>query len=100
MPECYPCLRSGCYRCIRSAPTLNHTARIRPESILRTQTYFHPVFTAAGVQAQSRHAELIDCRNTSYAGAYWRNGFHEDGVVSALSVVERLLGRAGEERAA
>ena len=50
----------------------------------------HPVFTLAAVKAQARHADLIDHRATSYAGAYWRNGFHEDGVVSALAVVRRL----------
>ena len=76
--------------------TLNRTNQIRPETILRAQTYAHPVFTAAGVAAQARHAELIDCRNTSYAGAYWKNGFHEDGVASALRVVDRLLANAGE----
>jgi predicted NAD/FAD-binding protein len=26
-------------------------------------------------------------RNTYFCGAYWRNGFHEDGVVSALAAV-------------
>jgi predicted NAD/FAD-binding protein len=27
---------------------------------------------------------------TAYAGAYWRNGFHEDGVVSALAALEHF----------
>ncbi len=71
--------------------TLNRTARIRPNLILRTQTWAHPVFTTQGLRGQARHPELIDHRNTSYAGAYWRNGFHEDGVVSALRVVDRLM---------
>jgi predicted NAD/FAD-binding protein len=48
------------------------------------------VFTADGVAAQARHRELVDQRRTSYCGAYWRNGFHEDGVVSAVRVAERL----------
>jgi uncharacterized protein len=71
--------------------TLNRTEEIRPELILHTETFAHPVFTLEGVKAQASHAELIDHRSTSYAGAYWRNGFHEDGVVSALRVVERLV---------
>jgi predicted NAD/FAD-binding protein len=70
--------------------TLNKSAQIAPEHMLRVERYMHPVFTTESVKAQARHAELIDHRNTSYAGAYWRNGFHEDGVVSALRVVERL----------
>lgn len=70
--------------------TLNRTDRIRRESILRVQEYAHPVFTLEGLKAQARHEELIDHRNTSYCGAYWRNGFHEDGVASAIRVTDRL----------
>ena len=79
--------------------TLNHTQAIDPERILRTFCYAHPVFSRESVAAQLRHEELIGHRSTSYAGAYWRNGFHEDGVVSALRVCRRL-GSRPEERAA
>jgi uncharacterized protein len=80
--------------------TLNRTAQIRPERILRLQTYAHPVFTVEGVKAQANHLDLIDHHNTSYAGAYWGNGFHEDGVVSALRVVDHLSGLTAETREA
>jgi predicted NAD/FAD-binding protein len=70
--------------------TLNRSEAVRPDRVIRTLRYHHPVFTAAGVGAQARHAELIDHRATSYCGAYWRNGFHEDGVVTAERVCERL----------
>ena len=70
--------------------TLNGDGRAAPGHVLARMEYAHPVFTPAGVAAQRRHAELIGARDTSYAGAYWRNGFHEDGVVSALRVCERL----------
>jgi len=70
--------------------TLNRDAAVRPERVLERITYHHPVFSPAGVVAQGRHAELIGHRDTSYCGAYWRNGFHEDGVVSANRVCERL----------
>jgi predicted NAD/FAD-binding protein len=65
--------------------TLNRRGAVRPERALRTFAYAHPVFTAAGVAAQARHPVLLGARRTSYCGAYWRNGFHEDGVVSALA---------------
>jgi len=65
--------------------TLNRNAAVEPERILRRLEYAHPVFTTAGVTAQARHTELLGHRRTSYCGAYWRNGFHEDGVVSALA---------------
>jgi predicted NAD/FAD-binding protein len=70
--------------------TLNRAAGVRPEAVLERLDYAHPVFTPESVAAQARHAELIDHRATSYCGAYWRNGFHEDGVVSAERVCARL----------
>lgn len=39
---------------------------------------------------QKRHPELIGPSRSSFCGAYWGNGFHEDGVVSGQAVVERL----------
>jgi predicted NAD/FAD-binding protein len=74
--------------------TLNHTQAIDPEAIIRTIPYAHPVFTPEGVAAQARHAEISGVNGTHYCGAYWRWGFHEDGVVSALAALPRV-GRAG-----
>ena len=65
--------------------SLNREDAVRPDRILRRLEYTHPVFTPGGVEAQARHPELLGHRRTSYCGAYWRNGFHEDGVVSALA---------------
>lgn len=70
--------------------TLNRREAIRPACILGTYRYDHPFFTPAATAAQRHHDELIDHDGVSYCGAYWRNGFHEDGVVSALRVCERL----------
>jgi predicted NAD/FAD-binding protein len=73
--------------------TLNLSEAIDPESIIRRIDYSHPVFTPEGVAAQRRWAEVSGTRRTHYCGAYWRWGFHEDGVWSALRVSERLGGR-------
>jgi len=70
--------------------TLNSRGRIRDDAILREVTYHHPVFTAAAVRAQARKNELDGHNRTYYCGAYWRYGFHEDGVVSALSALQRF----------
>ena len=71
--------------------TLNRTAAIDPETIVRTIQYAHPVFTAAGQAAQARVAEISGGRSrTHFAGAYWGWGFHEDGVVSGLRVAAEL----------
>lgn len=68
--------------------TLNHTAAIDPQTILRRFNYAHPVFTLAGIAAQERWHEINGVNHTWFCGAYWRNGFHEDGVVSALRIAE------------
>lgn len=70
--------------------SLNQTQDIDPSKILRSFNYSHPVFTLPGMQAQARWAELAGENRTWFCGAYWHNGFHEDGVTSALRVVESI----------
>lgn len=65
--------------------TLNDTQAINPHKILGQFEYAHPVFTLPGIAAQERWSE-INGGNTWFCGSYWRNGFHEDGVYSALRV--------------
>jgi predicted NAD/FAD-binding protein len=64
--------------------TLNRTAAIDPAAILEVRHMAHPVFTPEGMSAQERHALISGVDRTHYAGAYWRWGFHEDGVWSGL----------------
>lgn len=71
--------------------TLNSDEQIDPAKVLRRIEYHHPIFTVRRSAAQARHQELINVNRTSYCGAYWGNGFHEDGVVSALRVCASLL---------
>ena len=66
--------------------TLNHTRAIDPAKILRRITYHHPVYSPDAVAAQTRHGAISGINRTSYCGAYWGFGFHEDGVKSALAV--------------
>jgi predicted NAD/FAD-binding protein len=74
--------------------TLNQTQDIGPARVLGRYTYHHPVFTLGGVGAQQRHAVIDGAPGnggrTHFCGAYWRNGFHEDGVWSALRVAEKF----------
>ena len=69
--------------------TLNNDRNIHPDSIIRVEKYEHPVFSRESVAAQQRHVE-INTGRTFYCGAYWRNGFHEDGVVSALHALQHF----------
>ena len=68
--------------------TLNDTQAIDPDKIICRMQYEHPVYTAAGVAAQQRQRDINGKRRTWYCGAYWRYGFHEDGVVSALNALQ------------
>jgi len=71
--------------------TLNDSASIDPSKVLGRYTYAHPQFTLAGQAAQARHADISStAHRTHFCGAYWRNGFHEDGVWSALRVAQAL----------
>ncbi|MFM2094484.1 MAG: hypothetical protein RIS70_1608, partial [Planctomycetota bacterium] len=70
--------------------TLNEESAVDPATILGRFEYHHPVFTTRRAAAQARHTEVINRNRTSFCGAYWGNGFHEDGVNSALAVVRGL----------
>ncbi|MEZ1318899.1 FAD-dependent oxidoreductase [Pseudomonas fluorescens] len=72
--------------------SLNQSAGISPSKVLHRFTYAHPQYSVTAVAAQQRWEELNGALHTYYCGAYWANGFHEDGVVSAL----RVAGSLGE----
>ncbi len=63
--------------------TLNRSADIEPSKVLGRYVYHHPVYTPGAVAAQRRRNEISGVNRSYYCGAYWRYGFHEDGVVSA-----------------
>ncbi len=72
--------------------TLNPPVSPKPETIIRTESYRHPLFDAAAIGAQSRLWSLQGLRNTWFCGAYFGAGFHEDGLQAGLAVAEDLGG--------
>ena len=66
--------------------SLNPTTAIRPDRVLAEFRYDHPVYTTKRDGAQKQHDSVIRSNRTSFCGAYWGYGFHEDGVTSALRV--------------
>ena len=70
--------------------TLNYSEAIDPARIIKRIQYQHPAYTPAAVAAQQRHADVNGVSNTYFCGAYWRFGFHEDGVHSALAACEHF----------
>ena len=70
--------------------TLNTKRQIREELIFDTVTLRHPVYDLAALDAQKAVAEFNGAQNTWFCGAWMKNGFHEDGLSSAVDVVRRL----------
>ncbi len=64
--------------------TLNETEAVDSSKIIAAFNYDHPVYSRDSVRAQRRHAEINGLDRIYYCGAYWRYGFHEDGLQSAL----------------
>lgn len=70
--------------------SLNQTDQIDPAQILGRFTYAHPQFSLAASNAQQQWQSLLGKQHTFFCGAWWANGFHEDGVVSALRVASHF----------
>lgn len=70
--------------------TLNNEDAINPDKIIKKIKYSHPIFTEEGIATQKRQGEINGLQNTYFCGAYWRYGFHEDGVWSALEALKHF----------
>ncbi len=66
--------------------TLNQSDAICEDKILGKYQYAHPVFNSQSIIAQQLRGDITNRDRTHFCGAYWYNGFHEDGVRSALDV--------------
>ena len=70
--------------------TLNSTRPINEALIYDQVTLRHPVYDVAALAAQ-KQVQCFNGRNrTWFCGAWMKNGFHEDGLGSAVDVAERL----------
>ena len=72
-------------------PEDGQAGAIDPALIYDDTSFRHPVFDGPALAAQARIAALQGERNTWFAGAWLRNGFHEDGCASAMRIARRLL---------
>ncbi len=68
--------------------SLNMDEFIDPKKIIKKLSYSHPVYNLNSMKSQRRWQEISGKNNVHFCGAYWGNGFHEDGVKSALNVVK------------
>ncbi len=70
--------------------TLNSTRAIREDLIHDEVTFRHPVYTLEALQAQELARAINGSNRTWFCGAWMKNGFHEDGLASAVDVVEAI----------
>lgn len=78
----------------------NYLVTLNPETVheniddkhvIKRIDYSHPVFDKAMIKAQSKWSSISgNDMHTHFCGAYWFNGFHEDGVRSGLRVCQAL----------
>lgn len=76
--------------------SINDPGLIDPKKVIKTLNYDHPIFTVECFDAQARLAELNDEGNIYFCGSYFRNGFHEDALWSAVKLSEKLTGKSLE----
>lgn len=70
--------------------SLNSQNRINKQYIIKEFNYSHPSYTMDSYHYQKKHETMNINGQVYFAGAYWKNGFHEDGVRSALTVVKQI----------
>lgn len=70
--------------------TLNPQRPIAPEKVIADIAYAHPLFNEAAVASQAKLDHLNDQDDIFYCGSYFRYGFHEDAVLSAVNVGKRF----------
>ncbi|KAK4141260.1 uncharacterized protein C8A04DRAFT_31121 [Dichotomopilus funicola] len=72
--------------------TLNPLHEPDPKTVQGRYEYRHALYTPAAVRAQERLDTIQNTRGISYAGAWTKYGFHEDGFSSGLRAAVEHLG--------
>lgn len=70
--------------------SINDPGVVDPSKVLWKAVYAHPQYSVAAEQAQMRLHELNGTSRVFFAGAYFRYGFHEDGLWSGLQAARAI----------
>ena len=73
--------------------SIDYAEQIDPSKIHWSSTYKHPKFDSEAIAAQTRLSEINQEGRLLFCGSYFRNGFHEDALWSALKVVNEIQKR-------
>lgn len=74
--------------------SVNDAGDINPDKVIWDSEYAHPLFDVDGIQAQDQLQSLNENGQVYFCGAYFKYGFHEDGLTSGIKVVEALTKKA------
>lgn len=75
----------------RALVTHHDAGRVDPRTTLRLLRFRRLALTAGALASQKRHGEISGISRTFYAGSYWRDGLHEDGLWSGERAGEQVL---------
>lgn len=70
--------------------TLNPIEKIAQKDIFAQYNYEHPIFDQNALKAQENIHKIQGKRNMWFCGAWYKYGFHEDGLNSALAIAEKF----------
>ena len=70
--------------------TLNPIFKINDNNIIKKINFSHPFFDLKSIKAQKKLKELQGLKNSWFCGSYFGYGFHEDGLKSALNIVNQI----------
>ena len=73
---------------------INGEEEVNPDKIIKKVDFEHPLFDAAAVKAQSKLKQLNQkskSQNIYLCGSYFKYGFHEDALNSAIELCETIL---------
>ena len=70
--------------------TLNPIIQIYNEKIIKEVKFSHPFYDLQTIKSQKDLIDLQGINNTWFCGSYFGYGFHEDGLKSALDIVDKI----------
>jgi len=70
--------------------TLNPIDKIEDKRIIKKIEFSHPFYDLQSLRSQKYLNELQGKKNSWFCGSYFGYGFHEDGLKSALDIVNRI----------
>ena len=71
--------------------TLNPASKIEKNKVVKEINYQHPLFSIDAIMAQREMENIQGRQGVYFSGAWLRYGFHEDGILSSKSVINKLL---------